>query len=195
MFLQEVQISVTLLLQVGAACRQGYLDFGQVRTAAAELAEKGEFKEGKYHFEDENGQSSSVDGYEAVFSHAAGFAPRNPAPRFEGPVIINADAVEPMESAEGGTTRFFGTFNEYGLTLSQRVAGAGETLTLRPGTGQKALFYIHAGALEADGAGDLGQGTALELAAGEQIEGTAKDDLAIFQIDLPNFGDAASAAA
>ena len=187
--------SVTLLLQVGAACRQGFLDFTQVRDAAAELARKGEFKDGKYHATDEAGQQTIVDGYEAVFEHAAGFPPRNPEPRFGAPVIVNVDAVEARPGDEGGSTRFFGTFNEYGLTLRQRLAEAGESISLKPKVGQKALFYVLAGAVETTDAGVLAEGTAIELDAGEKITGTAKDALAVFQIDLPNFDETASAAA
>ncbi len=187
--------SVTLLLQIGAACRQGYLDFSQVRNAAAELARIGEFKEGMYHYEDEAGRQRSVDGYEAVFKHAAGFAPRNPEPRFEEPVIVNVDAVEPRPSRDGGATRYFGTFNEYGLTLQQRVAKAGETVTLQPRPGQKALYYVMAGRLDTEAAGDLTEGMAIELMAGERITGTVRDDLVVYQIDLPHFGEAASSAA
>lgn len=187
--------SVTLLLQIGAACKQGYLDFAQVRSAAADLAKTGEFKDGIYHFEDDSGALQTLDGYEAVFKHAAGFAPRNPEPRFDGPIIINTSAVDAIPSPLGGSTRFFGTFNEYGLTLSQRTASSGQTLTLRPASGQKALFYVQSGALALEMGESLGEGTALELAVNETLTGTAKEDLALYQIDVPNFGDVQSEAA
>jgi len=186
--------SVTLLLQIGAACRQGYVDFTQVRGAASELALKGEFEDGLYRFEDENGDVQVVDGYEAVFKQAAGFAPVNPEPRFEGPVIVNTEAVEPRASADGGAIRFFGTFNEYGLTLTQRLGRTGEDMTLRPKSGQKALLYVQSGRLDSDGAGELTEGIAIELDAGETVTGQVAADLAVYQIDLPAFDEAAPAA-
>lgn len=178
--------SITLLLQVGAACQQGYLDFGQVREAAAELARSGEFIDGIYHYTDEDGTQRSEDGYDAVFRHAAGFKAEIPEPRFENPVIVNTDAVPPLPSEDGGQTRFFGTFNEYGLSLSQRLGTAGEVVTLRPRKGQKALFYVVDGSLE-DADLNIEPGVAIELMPEEAVAGTVTGDLAVFQIDLPQF--------
>lgn len=183
--------STTLLLQIGAACRQGYLDFGQVREAAETLAAEGEFKDGLYHFTDASGQARTVDGYDAVFQRGAGFEASIPKPRFEGPILINPEAVDALPSDQGGSERFLGTFNEYGLTLSQRLGVDGTILTLRPRAGQKALLYLMTGGLQVRDGQHISRGTAIELARGDSIEATADGAVTLTQIDIPAFERAA----
>lgn len=179
--------SVTLLLQIGAACRQGYLDYDQVRQAAAELAQEGEFRDGMYHCEDETGAAQVLDGYEAVFRRGAGYPADIPHPRYEAPVLMNAEAVDALPDANGGRTRFFGTFNEYGLTISQRLGEVDDAVTLKPADRQKALYFVQKGALVTEEHGRIQAGMAIELQPGEALSGRVAEALEVVQIDLPDF--------
>ncbi|MCG8442932.1 MAG: hypothetical protein MI723_14105 [Caulobacterales bacterium] len=185
---QATTASVTLLLQVGAACRQGYLGYDDVEEVAARLAARGAFEDGIYVWTDEQGVARRRDGYEAVYQEARGEAPDYPRPRFLGPVIMNPAAVAALPDAErGGATRRLGVFNEYGLALSVREAAPGETLTLAPAPGQRALAYCVSGAGRTGEGAAAGAGLAIDLLRGEALSVTADASLSFLQIDLPDF--------
>lgn len=181
--------SVTLLLQIGAACRQGYLSYDQVEEAAEKLAEKGRFDGGLYYWANDQGEEKKRDGYEAVFIEAAGVLPEYPLPRFLNPVIINPIAVEALVDKQlHGRTRALGTFNEYGLSICVREASKGESFSLEGANGQKVLVYCLSGSGETAALGAYEEGVAIALDYSETLALTAGSDSRFVQIDLPDFG-------
>src|SRR6478752_10222833 len=62
----------TLVLQCGGASGAGYLSVAQREAVNAELNKTGEFKKGMYTFTDENGETHTLDGSQAIFERAMG---------------------------------------------------------------------------------------------------------------------------
>lgn len=183
--------SVTLLLQVGSACLQPYLDYDQVEEAAARLAQKGTFSDGLYRWAGEDGGDHVRDGYEAVFIEAAGEEPTYPKPRFLDPVIMDPEGVTPISDKDlGGTTRDLGVFNEYGIGFSIREGNTGERITLKGAGGQSALVYCRSGEAEMTDGQEMREGTAVRLSEGESVELGILSAICLLQINLPAFDDA-----
>ncbi len=185
---QATSSSLTLLLQIGAACRQGYLDFGQVEQTAEALSQKGDFEKGVYSWKDSDGKIHRQDGYEAIFSEAMGFKPKYPNPRFLNAVVMDPRPVAALaDKANGGTIRKLGQFNEFGLRFAIREAQAGDNITLTSQSGQSAILYCNSGSGQLQEGTNVEEGTAMELATGESTSLTAKTAISLIQIDLPNF--------
>lgn len=107
----------TMVLQFGGASGQGYLSVAQREAANAELNKKGSFKKGMFTFEDENGQTQTVDGSAACFEQATGKKLEFATPRFTDVVAMNPDAYDWIENEKGVFTKTLGTFTERGAQI------------------------------------------------------------------------------
>lgn len=79
---------IVLVLQFGGASGQGYLSWGQLKTANNELAEKGTFEKGKYTDSDGNVK----DGFQALWEHMNKKKLVYPEARYNAPVIMTPEA-------------------------------------------------------------------------------------------------------
>ena len=178
--------SATLLLQVGGASGEGYMNYDQMQAGIRELQRQGEFREGIYEGKDASGNPVKRDGYEAIWEYVFGRKIEYPKPRYEAPVMLWPDRFDWAETDNKGVHRKnLGVFNERGLELAQwrLQAGAG----CMPGAGDRpSMLYF----LSGDGwvgAESYRQGTAVYLDIGETAELQAKTTSELYLFGLPTF--------
>ena len=178
--------SATLLLQVGGASGEGYMNYDQMQAGIRDLQKQGEFREGLYEGKDTSGKPVKRDGYEAIWEHVFGRKIKYSRPRYEAPVMLWPDRFDWAETeTEGVHWKNLGVFNERGLELAQwrLQAGAGYTA----GADDKPrLLYIFSG----DGRIDserYRQGTAAYLDKGDTVRLQADAASELYLFSLPKF--------
>jgi hypothetical protein len=107
----------TLVLQCGGASGGGYLSVARREAVNAELNEIGEFKKGKYHYTDENGERHVTDGSLAIFERATGHKLEFAAPRYTGVIAMDPSAYDWVEKGEGLSEKWLGSFTERNLQI------------------------------------------------------------------------------
>ncbi|WP_018763296.1 hypothetical protein [Arthrobacter sp. 135MFCol5.1] len=106
----------TLVLQCGGASGQGYLSAAQREATNAELEKTGEFKKGKYHYTDANGDEQVMDGSQAIFERATGGELAFATPRYEDVIAMNPAAYDWLpQGDEGVWEKWLGSFTERNL--------------------------------------------------------------------------------
>src|SRR5690606_35965201 len=104
---------LVLTLQCGGASGNGYLSVAQREAANEALKKKGEFKNGYFHWVDENGRRHTQDGSEACFEYAMGRKPAFAKPRYEQLILMNPANFEWIpEEMPGIASKWLGTFTE-----------------------------------------------------------------------------------
>ena len=177
--------SVTLLLQIGGPSQQGFMSRAQLRTGIDQLSERGKFEDGVFTWIDEAGKKHNQDSYEAVWEHVHGTSIVYPKPQYLAPVILEPSRFTWRKLSAGVYNKALGTFNGYGLKLSQLQLEAGAQLTLDTSARAQLLFCKI-------GEGNLGHETygpwsSAEIAVGESISVVAKSKSEFYVFDLPDF--------
>ena len=132
--------SVTLLLQIGGPSQLGFMSRAQLRTGIDQLSERGKFEDGVFTWIDEAGKKHNQDSYEAVWEHVHGTSIVYPKPQFLAPVILEPSRFTWRKLSAGVYNKALGTFNGYGLKLSQLQLEAGAQLTLDTSARAQLLF-------------------------------------------------------
>lgn len=133
----------TVVLQCGGASGLGYLSVAQREAINAELAKIGEFKDGKYHFTDENGVQQVKDGSQAIFEHANGHALNFATPRYEDVIAMNPDAYNWLPAAdEGVSEKWLGSFTERNLRVGFLRLDAGAVYQAGQHPSTELLFQV-----------------------------------------------------
>lgn len=175
----------TLLLQIGGMSGQGYMSQPEYKAAVVELKKRGEFHDGIFTWQDENGQKHNQDGYEAVWEHCRQQRLEYPPERFQAPVFMNPDSFDwyPYESAAGVDHKFLGSFGEGGgMRLGLFRMSAGATIASAP---QRTIFFVM------DGAGRANdqlwkKRSAIHIERGESCALTAQEPSTLFYIGIPD---------
>lgn len=177
--------SVTLLLQIGGPSQQGFMSRAQLRTGIDQLSERGKFEDGVFTWIDEAGKKHNQDSYEAVWEHVHGTSIVYPKPQYLAPVILEPSRFTWRKLSAGVYNKALGTFNGYGLKLSQLQLEAGAQLTLDTSARAQLLFCkIGEGNLEHE---TYGPWSSAEIAVGESISVVAKSKSEFYVFDLPDF--------
>lgn len=177
--------SVTLLLQIGGPSQQGFMSRAQLRTGIDQLSERGKFEDGIFTWIDEAGKKHNQDSYEAVWEHVHGTSIVYPKPQYLAPVILEPSRFTWRKLSAGVYNKALGTFNGYGLKLSQLQLEAGAQLTLDTSARAQLLFCkIGEGNLEHE---TYGPWSSAEIAVGESISVVAKSKSEFYVFDLPDF--------
>lgn len=141
----------TLVLQCGGASGAGYLSVAQREATNAALAETGEFKKGKYHYVDENGDEQVVDGSLAIFEHAMGGKLEFATPRYTDVIAMNPEAYAWLpQGAEGVSEKWLGTFTERDFRIGLLKLDAGATYEAGLFSSMEILFQIDGEVLAGD---------------------------------------------
>ncbi len=180
--------SVTLLLQLGGANGEGYMDFEQLYRGAEEIRRHGEFHDGIYTVRNPDGTLVNKDGHQAVWEHVFGRPLKFLRPRYQQAIIMAPDEYHwlPAPGGDAGVQRkLLGVFTERALGLWMLRLDAGAGYVLSGGAGGCLLFVRH-GTGKWDAGGWLAQST-LHLAAGEQCRMQAETTAECYGIDLPAF--------
>ena len=177
--------SVPLLLQIGGPSQQGFMSRAQLRTGIDQLSERGKFEDGVFTWIDEAGKKHNQDSYEAVWEHVHGTSIVYPKPQYLAPVILEPSRFTWRKLSAGVYNKALGTFNGYGLKLSQLHLEAGAQLTLDTSARAQLLFCkIGEGNLEHE---TYGPWSSAEIAVGESISVVAKSKSEFYVFDLPDF--------
>lgn len=133
----------TMVLQCGGASGLGYLSVAQREAINDELAKIGEFKDGKYHFTDENGVQQVKDGSQAIFEHATGHELNFATPRYEDVIAMNPDAYDWLPTAdEGVSEKWLGSFTERNLRVGFLRLDAGAIYQAGRHASTELLFQV-----------------------------------------------------
>jgi hypothetical protein len=184
---QGVDRAEHLLLQVGGASASGYVAQDQLRAAVRELQERGEFKDGVYHWRDEHGRRHSQDAYEAAWEYLSGRSISYPKPRFETPLVLQRDRIawNEISGSPRAALRSFGEFNERGLRAGECRVASGATLSLPARPAARLIFVLKGNC--ALGGEPLETNGALKLDPGEYASLKAAAELRLIYIQLPCF--------
>jgi hypothetical protein len=180
--------SVTLLLQLGGANGDGYMDFEQLYNGADEIRRDGEFNDGVYTTRRADGTEVNKDGHQAVWEHVFGRPLKFPKPRYRQAIIMDPDKYRwvPVPGAAGAERKLLGVFTEraLGLWMLRLDAGAGYDLT---GGAGGCLLFVRDGTGRWD-AGPWRAQSTVHLSTGERIRMQADSATECYGIDLPDFG-------
>lgn len=182
--------SVTLLLQLGGASGDGYMDFEQLYNGADEIRRHGEFRDGIYSVRRPDGSVINKDGHQAVWEHVFGRKLKFPKPRYRQAIIMDPDQYRwlPVPGAAPGVQRkHLGTFTERALGLWLLRLDPGVVHDVQGGAGG-ALLFVHQGSGHWD-AGPWRDQSTLYLAPGETCRLQADSATECYGIDLPAFSD------
>jgi hypothetical protein len=177
--------SVTLLLQIGGPSQQGFMSRTQLRQGIDQLSERGQFAEGVFTWHDEAGKKHNQDSYEAVWEHVHQRKLSYPKPQYLAPVLIEPSRFAWRKIGTGVQRKHLGTFNEYGLQLSQLKLEAGAQMQWQAENHAQLLFCA-SGQGQLNGL-DFGRWSSAELFAGESAELSADSDAEFYQFGLPDF--------
>ncbi len=144
--------SLTLLLQASNASRARYVSREELKRAAVEMKNYGQFEGGEFITSSSEGESVR-DGYEASWEHITGEKIAYSEPRYTQPVIMEPERFEfvPHPSLEGVFRKPMGTFSERELAIGFFKIAADAELPLDGAVIGKTLFYVIEGDGEADG--------------------------------------------
>jgi hypothetical protein len=178
--------SEMLLLQVAGASGQSYMSPRQLRQGIEDLKDRGDFRDGIFHWRDERGAERSRDSYEAIWEHMFERPLAYPRPRYGGPVIIDPQAFDyvPLVGSPGVGMKQLGSFNERGLSIAMVRLAAGASFT--PETDQPRILYALSGSGQA-GINDWAAGSSAFIARGERAQFTAEAEAEFYMFGLPRF--------
>jgi hypothetical protein len=175
--------STTLLLQIGGPSKQGFMSRAQLRAGIDQLSELGTFEDGIFTWHDEAGKKHNQDSYEAVWEHVHGRSMQYPKPQYLAPVLLEPSRFAWREQSDGVQRKHLGTFNEYGLQLSQLKLAAGVQIQMGAHERVQLLFC-------ASGEGNLASATysrwsSAEIAKGETLSLLAGSASEFYVFGLP----------
>ncbi|MGI5144486.1 MULTISPECIES: hypothetical protein [unclassified Streptomyces] len=110
---ERIEGGEQLLLQWGP----DWVTHAQNQKAMRALEQKGEFRKGRYHFVDENGEARQIDGSQAVWEWTYGRPQVFVEPRYEAPVKMSPEAFAWVRDG-GISTKVMGRFTENDVTFS-----------------------------------------------------------------------------
>lgn len=181
---QAIGESVTLLLQFGGACGQGFISYEELERGYGELLDIGEFVDGAYLWRDEHKTRHSRDAYEAIWEHVRGRRIIYPKPRYDAPILMRPEHFSWIRQTRepGVEIKVCGRFSERDVGMGLiRMAFESQHVVSK-----SRLLY----ALEGEGALD-GQGWAAPAAldpegqAGLVLKAASASQLVFF--DRPDF--------
>jgi hypothetical protein len=105
---------LSLTLQFGGASGAGYMSSEQLKQGHAELAQRGKFEGGAYHFGDSRRKQ---DAYEAIWEHVFQREMVYPQPRYPGAILFKTTSFAWWPVAKGVARKLLGTFTERGTQL------------------------------------------------------------------------------
>ena len=173
---------LVLVLQFGGASGQGYLSEAQLRRGRDELRDVGQFADGMFQRDDDNGQP--LDGYAAVWEQVTGVTMSIPPARFKGPLLMDPAAFAWRDIAQGVHEKPLGRFTERQVDIGF-VAMESETPyhVTNSADAQHILFICAGGG--AHTAGVYEELTAIHLEPGEEITFKATVPTELFSVVLP----------
>ena len=110
---ERIEGGEQLLLQWGP----DWVTHPQNQNAMRALEQNGEFRQGRYHFVDENGQARVIDGSQAVWEWTHGRPQVFVGARYEAPVKMSPEAFEWVRDG-GISTKTMGRFTENDVTFA-----------------------------------------------------------------------------
>ncbi|KRE75130.1 MULTISPECIES: hypothetical protein [Micrococcaceae] len=156
----------TLVLQCGGASGQGYLSAAQREATNAELEKTGEFKKGKYHYTDANGDEQVMDGSQAIFERATGGKLEFATPRYEDVIAMNPAAYDWSPQGDQGVwEKRLGSFTERNLRTGFLRLDAGAVYQAGQHPSIEVLFQLNGQVTS--GGEKYGPETAYEFLANE----------------------------
>ncbi len=176
-----------MVIQFGGASGAGFLSVARREAANEALKKKGEFKQGKFSYVDENGQRQEKDGSVACFEEATGKKLTMATPRYNNVILMDPVAYDwiPTESP-GVSTKWLGSFTERNTRIgfirvdADGVFAAGKQPSIE-------ILFLSKGAVSVDGR-TYGPQTAFEFQANEgpiQIKATEPSEFLC--VVLPQF--------
>jgi hypothetical protein len=168
-----------LVLQFGGASGYGFMSIEQRRRAVQELAQCGRFDGNYYHRDD----GTSAWGLNAVWEHVYGTAIRYPRPRYKNIVIADPKCFNWLPVTRGVERKFMGAFSERAAWIEMLRLAPGATWSSTDARAKR-LVVVLSGEVRV-GDRPLGELSALEVDAGEQLALTATNEAQLFLIGLP----------
>jgi hypothetical protein len=156
--------------------------------ARDELAKKGSFEKGFFHWVDEDGVERKMDGHEANLQQATGKPVDYPPARFPQPININPDDFTWTEIAQGVQAKEIASFSEGATRVALLKLSAGSTHTFTA-PDQRTLLFVHGGSGEFDGSSMKLRDGAL-LAPFESCELTTDAELEVLVFGFPKIENA-----
>jgi len=179
---------VSLTLQCGGASGAGYMSSDQLKQGHTELAQRGRFEGGAFHFADSRRKQ---DAYEAIWEHVFQRDMVYPPPRYPGPILFKTANFSWWPVAHGVQRKLFGTFTERGIQLEIIRLDPNASLTVGAPNVELLVFVL-------SGAGSCGRGnlkpySAVRFAPGETATMTGAEPMEMFVISLPRLSHLAQA--
>ncbi len=183
---QGVDDSATLLLQVGGASGEGYMNYEQMQAGIRELQQHGQFNKGIYEGREASGEPIKRDGYEAIWECVFGRKISYAKPRYQAPIMLWPDRFSWTSTINKGVYRkSLGIFNERGLALDQLRLDAASGFIANAADKSRLLYF-----LSGDGRANAEiyqQATTVYLDKGETVELEAMTNTELYLFDLPTF--------
>ena len=187
---QEVgQTSLSMVIQFGGPCGNGYMSRKQMEEGFATLSELGKFEAGvfKRAMPAPDGRINQ-DAYEAIWENQNGRPVTYSKPRFLDPIHFREQNFDwqPVAGHTGVQTKAIGSFTEKGIRVFFLQLQPGASYTLPPDNPIQILFVK-------DGTGRLDSGatwsrhTAIELAPGEGVVMQATALTEVVVLGMPSF--------
>jgi hypothetical protein len=121
----------------------------QSDAAYAELADKGEFKDGFYVTTDDNGEQIRKDGTNAVWEAVNGKPLVIPSPKYQQPILMRPEGFDWARTDDGVEVKDMGHFTEADLNIVTYRWPEGASIRLGPD--RTFILWIESGALSLDG--------------------------------------------
>ena len=183
---------LSLTLQFGGASGSGYMSSEQLKAGYSELAKRGKFEGGAYHFGDSRRKQ---DAYEAIWEHVFKRSMVYPAPRYPGAILFRIANFSWWPVARGVQRKLLGTFTERGTQLEIIRVEADASVTLGAPNAHLLIFVLNGGGT--CGQERLKQYSAVRIEPGETAVIHGAESLEAFVIFLPlvsHFNQASAAA-
>lgn len=181
--------SEVILLQFGGASGSGFTHFPQLFRAYAELAQLGEFRDGRFYRAPAPGAEpdprAQQDGYEALWQHIHGRQVVYPEPRYARPIIMDTQAFEWRQVQPGVLRKTLGLFTERAIETGQYRLDAGARWEASGWSAPCLMFVLEGGGRSGDVAWNAG--AAVELAGGESLVLDSAQGMLLFYAVLPTF--------
>jgi hypothetical protein len=182
--------ATTIVLQFGGASGAGYMSSEQLKQGHADLAQRGKFEGGAYHFGDSRRKQ---DAYEAIWEHVFQREMVYPQPRYPGAILFKTTSFAWWPVAAGVARKLLGTFTERGTQLEIVRVEPNGAATLGAPNAEILTFLLK-------GSGSCGQEalkqySAVRVMPGETAVIEGGEGLEAFVMTLPRLSHLKQAAA
>ncbi len=179
--------SLTLLLQIGAGGKQGYMPQEGFVESERDLRERGyEFNKGIVTYTDKSGREQTIDSHQAIWENWAKTKVKFSEPRYQRPVLMNPENYNwtTLRGAKGVELKRLGVFSEYELSAGFVRLAEGAEYRDYQDENAGSLYYVLEGAGALNGERWKPE-TAMQVEAGETGVFVAAEESLLFKIGLP----------